>query len=57
MTILPKVKQLTERDFSGMIMSLTSPTLAAPTAQQYQYGRLVPSPLAAAAPDQKPSLA
>lgn len=42
---------------AGMTMSLTSPTLAAPTAQQYQYGRLVPSPLAAAAPDQKPSLA
>ncbi|XP_066315889.1 uncharacterized protein [Miscanthus floridulus] len=42
---------------AGMTMSLASPTLAAPTAQQYQYCRLVPSPLAAAAPDQKPSLA
>lgn len=44
---------------AGMTMSLTSPTLAAPTAQ-YQYSRLlVPSAAgaAAAAPDQKPSLA
>ncbi|RLN22879.1 RNA-binding protein 24-B-like [Panicum miliaceum] len=42
-------------DFSGMSMSMTAPTLPAPTAQ-YQFTRLIPSHLAAA-PDQKPSLA
>ncbi|OEL35125.1 putative RNA-binding protein ARP1 [Dichanthelium oligosanthes] len=40
---------------AGMTMSMTAPTLAAPTAQ-YQYNRIIPSHLAAA-PDQKPSLA
>uniref|UniRef100_A0A0A9E214 Uncharacterized protein n=1 Tax=Arundo donax TaxID=35708 RepID=A0A0A9E214_ARUDO len=40
---------------AGMTMSLTAPTLPAPTAQ-YQYSRLIPSHVAAA-PDQKPSLA
>ncbi|CAL4972053.1 unnamed protein product [Urochloa decumbens] len=40
---------------AGMTMSMTAPTLQAPTAQ-YQFSRLIPSHLAAA-PDQKPSLA
>ncbi|XP_062231566.1 uncharacterized protein LOC133929000 isoform X2 [Phragmites australis] len=40
---------------AGMTMSLTTPTLPAPTVQ-YQYSRVIPSQLAAA-PDQKPSLA
>jgi len=40
---------------AGVTMSMTAPTLSAPTAQ-YQFSRLIPSPLAAA-PDQKPSLA
>ncbi|PUZ52920.1 hypothetical protein GQ55_5G012000 [Panicum hallii var. hallii] len=40
---------------AGMTMSLTAPTLPAPTPQ-YQFSRLIPSHLAAA-PDQKPSLA
>ncbi|CAO2196171.1 unnamed protein product [Urochloa humidicola] len=40
---------------AGMTMSMTAPTLPAPTAQ-YQFSRLIPSHLAAA-PDQKPSLA
>ncbi|CAL4945466.1 unnamed protein product [Urochloa decumbens] len=39
---------------AGMTMSMTAPTLQAPTAQ-YQFSRLIPSHLAAA--DQKPSLA
>ncbi|XP_062208138.1 uncharacterized protein LOC133909635 isoform X2 [Phragmites australis] len=39
---------------AGVTMSLTTPTLPAPTAQ-YQYSSLIPAHLAAA-PDQKPSL-
>lgn len=39
-----------------MTMSLTAPTLPAPTTAQYQFTtRLIPPHLAAAAPDQKPS--
>nr|CAB3479484.1 unnamed protein product [Digitaria exilis] len=41
---------------AGMTMSMTAPTLPAPTTAQYQFSRLIPSHLAAA-PDQKPSLA